>query len=195
MSHDAGAVLFASRRDQALLLVLRCQSGDESAFARLFEWFGARTLADLQRLVGDDGEDVQQDVWLNVYRNLRTLHNPRAFRTWLFQTTRRRAIDFLRGRKREQELRDDAMREMSTAVLAGQSASSSTNPRWRLPCNGCHRSIEKCCSRFQEDIELWRDRRHCRLLDRHRAIPAAQRQAAVTGRARAELNQHRGESA
>ena len=98
------------------LLVLRCQSGDELAFGRLFEWFSARTLAHLRRLVGDDGEDVQQEVWLTVYRTLRTLHNPRAFRTWLFQTTRRRAIDFLRAKKRDQELREDAMRDMPTST-------------------------------------------------------------------------------
>ena len=98
------------------LLVLRCQSGDELAFGRLFEWFGARTLAHLRRLVGDDGEDVQQEVWLTVYRTLRTLHNPRAFRTWLFQTTRRRAIDFLRAKRRDQELREEAVREMPTST-------------------------------------------------------------------------------
>ena len=99
------------------LLVLRCQTGDEPAFARLFEWFGGRTLAHLRRLVADDAEDVQQEVWLTVYRNLRRLDNPRAFRTWLFQTTRHRAIDFLRARKRERELAEEAGREVEPATM------------------------------------------------------------------------------
>jgi len=91
------------------LLVLRCQAGDEQAFARLFDWFGQRTLAHLRSLIGDDAEDVQQEVWLAVYRGISTLGNPAAFRTWLFRTTRRhRAIDFLRKRKREQELIEEA---------------------------------------------------------------------------------------
>jgi RNA polymerase sigma-70 factor (ECF subfamily) len=90
------------------LLVLRCQAGDEQAFARLFDWFGQRTLAHLRSLIGDDAEDVQQEVWLTVYRSLSALGNPAAFRTWLFRTTRHRAIDFLRRRKRERELIEEA---------------------------------------------------------------------------------------
>ena len=86
------------------LLVLRCQAGDESAFTRLLESFSGRTLAHLRALVGDAAEDVQQEVWLTVYRRLPSLSNPRAFRTWLFQTTRHRAVDYLRSRKREREL-------------------------------------------------------------------------------------------
>ena len=89
------------------LLVLRCQAGDEAAFARLMRTFEARTLGYLHGLVGDDAEDVQQEVWLSVYRHLGELADPGAFRTWLFRTTRHRAIDFLRKRKREHELIDD----------------------------------------------------------------------------------------
>ena len=86
-------------------LVLRCQAGDEQAFAQLLEWFGDRTLTYLEGLVGrDEAEDVHQEVWLSVYRGIRTLHNPRAFRTWLFRATRHHAIDFLRRCKREQRV-------------------------------------------------------------------------------------------
>lgn len=86
------------------ILVLRCQTGDERAFAQLLDWFGDRTLGYLEKLVGADAEDVQQETWLAVYRSIRSLHDPRAFRTWLFRTTRHHAIDFLRRRKREQRL-------------------------------------------------------------------------------------------
>lgn len=86
------------------LLVLRCQAGDEHAFATLMEEFGLRTYRYLAGLVGEDAEDVQQEVWLTVFRSLSTLTNPGAFRTWLYRTTRYRAIDHLRRRRREQEL-------------------------------------------------------------------------------------------
>ena len=89
------------------LLVLRCQAGDERAFARLMDAFADRTLGLLRGLVGDDADDVQQEVWLSVYRGIGGLANPAAFRTWLYRTTRHRAVDFLRKRKREQELVDD----------------------------------------------------------------------------------------
>jgi RNA polymerase sigma-70 factor (ECF subfamily) len=86
------------------LLVLRAQTGDERAFGRLFEAFGPKTLGYLTGLVGDEAEDVQQEVWLTVFRSLRTLANPGAFRTWLYRTTRHRAIDRLRGMRRQREL-------------------------------------------------------------------------------------------
>jgi RNA polymerase sigma-70 factor (ECF subfamily) len=86
------------------LLVLRCQAGDERAFAQLMDHFGGRTLRYLRGLVGEAAEDVQQEVWLTVYRSIASLANPRAFRTWLFRTTRNRALDFLREQKRETEL-------------------------------------------------------------------------------------------
>jgi len=102
------------------LLVLRCQAGDERAFARLFDWFGHRTLTYLRGLVEGDAEDVQQEVWLAVYRGISGLSNPRAFRTWLFQTTRHRAIDFLRRRRRERELLEGAVVELGLANEAAQ---------------------------------------------------------------------------
>jgi RNA polymerase sigma-70 factor (ECF subfamily) len=104
------------------LLVLRCQAGDESAFRRLFDDFGGRTLGHLRSLVGDDAEDLQQDVWLSVYRTIASLADPRAFRTWLFQTTRHRAIDHLRRRRRERELAEEV------AVLAPATADPRDEP-------------------------------------------------------------------
>jgi len=87
------------------LLVLRCQTGDEAAFRELYEEFSGRT----RRFAGallDDGsaEDVQQEVWLSVYRRIGQLTDPGAFRTWLYMTTRHSVIDLLRRRRREAEL-------------------------------------------------------------------------------------------
>lgn len=58
-------------------------------------------------MLGDDAEDVQQEVWLAVYQAVAGVVKPQAFRTWLYRTTRHRAIDFLRRRRRERELLDD----------------------------------------------------------------------------------------
>ena len=90
------------------LLVLRWQAGDEHAFARLMDRYAERTLRYFGGLVGDGAEDVNQEVWLTVYRRIATLSDPRRFRTWLNRTTRHRAIDYLRSRQRERELFQDA---------------------------------------------------------------------------------------
>lgn len=100
------------------LLVLRCQAGDEQALARLLDRFGARTLRYLHTLVGDDAEDVQQEVWIGVYRSIGQLERPGAFVTWLLRLTRHRAIDCLRRRRREADLLDD----LATEHLLGEGA-------------------------------------------------------------------------
>jgi RNA polymerase sigma-70 factor (ECF subfamily) len=144
-----------TRTDEArlYLLVLRCQTGDESAFARLMDEFGRRTLAHLRGLVGDAAEDVQQEVWLTVYRQVRGLSNPRAFRTWLFQTTRHRAIDFLRARRRERELLEDAGREMDTSTAPDDGGldldASRVGPALQA-LSAIHR--EALVLRYQEDM-------------------------------------------
>lgn len=104
------------------LLVLRCQAGDERAFRQLIDEFGARSLSYLRGLLGDEAEDVQQEVWLGVYSSLHTLANPRAFRTWLFRMTRHRAVDHLRRRRRERELLEDVALATDVEAAADESA-------------------------------------------------------------------------
>lgn len=108
-----------TRRDDDIKLqlrVLRCQAGDERAFRDLLDDFGPRTLRYLRGLVGDDAEDVYQEVWFSVYRSIATLAKPAAFRTWLFSTTRRRAIDQLRRQSRERTLLVDAVDDVPEVV-------------------------------------------------------------------------------
>jgi RNA polymerase sigma-70 factor (ECF subfamily) len=94
------------------LLVLRCQAGDEKAFADLLDRFGPRTLRYLEGLLDPEtAQDVHQEVWLTVYRRISDLSNPGGFRTWLFRITRHRAIDFLRREQRESELLEEVARE------------------------------------------------------------------------------------
>jgi RNA polymerase sigma-70 factor (ECF subfamily) len=93
------------------LLVIRCQAGDEQAFARLLDRFGPKTLRYLRHIVGDDADDVQQEVWLDVYRRVSQLATPRSFVSWLFTITRHRAVDYLRRRRRARELLEDVAAE------------------------------------------------------------------------------------
>ena len=63
------------------MLVTRAQSGDELAFHGLVCIYAARLRYFLRKLVGNDAvEDVLQDVWLVVHRELRKLRSPVSFR-------------------------------------------------------------------------------------------------------------------
>jgi RNA polymerase sigma-70 factor (ECF subfamily) len=97
------------------LLVLRCQTGDERAFTQLFGHFSPKTLKYLRGLLDTaSADDVQQDVWLTVFRRISDLANPGAFRTWLYRITRHRALDHLRRENRRDLLLTDAARETTS---------------------------------------------------------------------------------
>ncbi len=97
------------------LQVLRCQAGDERAFAALFARFADPTLRYQRGRGGDAAADVQPGVWVAVYPGVASLSDPRAFRTWLYRTTRHRAVDLLRRQRRERELAADVAAEAPVA--------------------------------------------------------------------------------
>jgi RNA polymerase sigma-70 factor (ECF subfamily) len=83
------------------VLVLRCQAGDEAAFAELVGRYGRRLHYYLGKLLRDAGgaEDVLQEVWLAVYRGVPQLADPGAFAAWLYRVARDRAFRELRRRR------------------------------------------------------------------------------------------------
>jgi RNA polymerase sigma-70 factor (ECF subfamily) len=89
------------------VLVLRCQAGDESAFAELVERWTPRLRYYLRRMLdGPDADDALQDVWLDVHRGLGRLSEVAAFPAWLFRLARDRVFRLLRRRKRTEPLLD-----------------------------------------------------------------------------------------
>lgn len=88
-------------------LVLRCQTGDEDAFRRLYGFYSERTLRYLTSVVGFDlAKDVQQEAWISVFRKIKGLDNPKRFKPWLYRIVRHSGIDHLRRLQREDRLFD-----------------------------------------------------------------------------------------
>ena len=82
------------------VLVVRCQAGDERAFAELIERYQPRLREFLRRMLDsrDAGEtdDVLQDVWFDVFRSVGKLRDTGAFASWLYRIARDRAYRFIR---------------------------------------------------------------------------------------------------
>ncbi|OEJ99704.1 RNA polymerase sigma factor [Roseivirga misakiensis] len=88
-------------------LVMRAQVGDGSAFQELFERFNQSTLRFLQNLVkGEQAEDLNQELWLTIYKRIASLSDPKRFKTWLFQIARNKALDYFRSSKRDSEFQE-----------------------------------------------------------------------------------------
>jgi RNA polymerase sigma-70 factor (ECF subfamily) len=95
------------------VLVLRCQTGDETAFAELVARYSARLRYYLRKMLGDAhaAEDLLQEVWLDVFRGLARLADVAAFPAWLYRLARDRVYRELRRRRPHRSLQDDPAEE------------------------------------------------------------------------------------
>jgi RNA polymerase sigma-70 factor (ECF subfamily) len=76
------------------LLVLRCQTGDELAFREVVDLYGSKLSFYVRKLLreADGVDDVLQNVWLDVIRQLPRLRDPAAFTHWLYRIARGQAM-------------------------------------------------------------------------------------------------------
>lgn len=115
--------------ERLYLQVLRCQTGDAAAFAELHRQFAGRTIRYLRGIVGDTmADDVQQEVWLTVFRRIAEVVNPDGFRTWLYRVTRHRAIDALRRERRRSELVEEDTEDVDAIAQPGIGAGGDADP-------------------------------------------------------------------
>jgi RNA polymerase sigma-70 factor (ECF subfamily) len=84
-------------------IILRIKNGDVNAFSLLVEKYHRRLLSFIYRLIGDRDttEDIGQEVFLNVYKTLRSFDETRGtpFAAWLFIVARNRCISEIRSRQ------------------------------------------------------------------------------------------------
>ena len=80
------------------VLVLRCQTGDDSAFMELVEQYHARLHSYLRTLLrsADRVDDALQEVWFDVFRSVPQLADPSAFSAWVYRIAHNRAMRELR---------------------------------------------------------------------------------------------------
>lgn len=90
-------------RLRAALLIIRFQSGDDSAFEELFLHRCNLVRSTVCHWTGDRGsvvDDVCQQVWLAVFKALPTLKQPMAFDAWIGRIIRAEVAAMLRRRQR-----------------------------------------------------------------------------------------------
>jgi RNA polymerase sigma-70 factor (ECF subfamily) len=95
-------------------LVLAAQSGNADAFGMLVRYLQPSLLRFSYHICKDQhmANDAAQEVWLQCCRNLRTLRDPRALKSWLHRAVRWRTLDLLRKQQRQQSsvsLSDEAI--------------------------------------------------------------------------------------
>lgn len=83
------------------ILLEQVRDGNGASFAPLVAAHSARIISLAFRLVGnqEDAEDLAQEAFLRLYRNLATFRGDSSVATWLYRTTTHLALDHLRRQK------------------------------------------------------------------------------------------------
>lgn len=87
-------------------LLARVRKGDDSAFEILVAEHSSRVLALAWRLAGnrEEAEDIAQEAFLRLHRNITGFRGESSIATWLHRTVTRLAIDYLRRQKIRQRI-------------------------------------------------------------------------------------------
>ena len=87
--------------DHDIQLVQAAQHGDKHAFAQLVERYEQRVYNLARKMMRDpqDAEDVLQETFLSVYRNLGNFHGDSSFSTWLYRIATNASLMKIRARK------------------------------------------------------------------------------------------------
>lgn len=91
--------------------VIAAASGDQAAFAHLFETRVRKISAYVQSIVSNtaDTEETVAEVFVTAWRKLGKLKQPERFDAWLFRIARNRAMDSIRKKKATIPLDSDAL--------------------------------------------------------------------------------------
>lgn len=87
-------------------LLEHIRNGDEASFELLVKEHSGKIIALAWRLIGhrDDAEDLAQEAFLRLYRSLGEFRGDSRVSTWLYKTTTRLAIDYLRRERLKRKL-------------------------------------------------------------------------------------------
>lgn len=87
--------------DDDVLLIRKILLGDDTAFSTLVEKYRKGVHAFAWRKIGDFhfAEEITQDTFIQVYKNLSTLKNPSQFAGWLYVIANRLCIKWKQKRK------------------------------------------------------------------------------------------------
>jgi RNA polymerase sigma-70 factor, ECF subfamily len=85
-------------------LIVRASRGDVEAFTKLVRAHSSLVYRVALRMVGDeDAQDASQEVWIRVWRNIKSFRGESAFSTWLYRITMNTCLSIRQRESRRKE--------------------------------------------------------------------------------------------
>jgi RNA polymerase sigma-70 factor (ECF subfamily) len=101
-------------------LIAGCLRGRMEDFRMIVERYSAPAMALAMNILGNraDAEDACQELFIQVYRHLKSYDKERSFKNWVYTILYRRCLDTLKRRRRSAELLKKMSRETVLATPA-----------------------------------------------------------------------------
>src|SRR5580692_11729730 len=97
-----------SEEDESLLVML-VQHGDIAAFEKLLRRLHTPLRRYVTNMVGQStADDVLQEVSWQIFRQIKSLREPKVFRAWAFRVASRISFAYLKRERRWRDLENDA---------------------------------------------------------------------------------------
>ena len=131
-------------------LVRECLHGEVEEFRKIVEKYRGKAMALALNILRnrEDAEDVCQEMFLQVYRNLDSFEIGKSFSNWLFSILYKRCLDLLRKRRRFFDFFKKAKRENMQMVSSPVLSPPSHNPFF-------HSLLERLSPKERTTIYLW----------------------------------------
>jgi len=102
-------------------LIERCLKGDQRAWDEIVRLYWRKVFNVAYKFVGrqDEAEDLAQDIFLKLFRSLKTFDRRANFSTWLISVSRNLCIDHYRSMRREHDV---VTHDVDVVTLARPSA-------------------------------------------------------------------------
>src|SRR5712671_1158378 len=115
MSSDSPSAPASPEPTEAL--IQRCLNGDQAAWELIVRQNWRKVFNVAYKFVGkhDEAEDLTQDIFLKIFKALRTFDRRANFQTWLISISRNLCIDHYRSVRKE---RETMARDVDPADLA-----------------------------------------------------------------------------
>lgn len=132
-------------------MVLRAAEGDPAAFGSLYERFDGYVRNTAFHILhnNEDTEDVAQNVWRKLLRNLDKYPAEVRFTTWLYRVVCNEAIDHARRSRSGRRVDLDAISETDAELPLSQDR---TTPNQEL--DFLHTRVREELSRFLNELQL-----------------------------------------
>lgn len=143
-------------RLQEQLWVLQAQQGEHEAFQSLVNQYDRRLLYYVMRFTNrqEQALDVLQEVWVTMFRRLRKLRSPAAFRVWLYQIAHDKVVSRIRQNVREEAIHERLLNEQGNHADEADPISDNAERVHRALADLSTEHREVLVLRFLEDLSL-----------------------------------------